>query len=302
VNNKPNIVLTDEQKLAIGASKEDVLITAGPGSGKTLTLVEHYVALLGKGLSPRDVAAITFTEKAAREMRNRVRMRVASLAKELEDEERRRLWQGVEAKLDAARIGTIHSLCAEILRSHPAEARLDPDFEVIEEGLSAALKTLAIDDALIWATGHPEYSLIFEAFSPVYLKRLLRFLLDRRLDAVALLSQPNLSKIGEAAILSELIAVSQAEELVGPITELNQMKVEGRVAQDGGESLATQVELLLNEWDKFIKALSAEDMLGASRALYTIRREGLSLRYGKKGSEAKELVRALQLYYDPTLL
>ena len=137
------IDLTDEQKLAIGASKQDVLITAGPGSGKTLTLVERYVALLGQGLSPRDVAAITFTEKAAREMRNRVRKRVTKLANEREDEEQGRLWQDVEAQLDAARIGTIHSLCAEILRSHPAEARLDPDFEVIEEGLSAALKTQA---------------------------------------------------------------------------------------------------------------------------------------------------------------
>jgi ATP-dependent helicase/nuclease subunit A len=293
-----HIDLTNEQELAVGASKQDVLITAGPGSGKTLTLVERYVALLGQGISPREVAAITFTEKAAREMRNRVRKRVSNLAKEGEDEDQRRVWQDVEAKLDAARIGTIHSLCAEILRSYPAQARLDPGFEVIEEGLSATLKTRAIDDVLIWTTGHPENSLVFEVFSPGFLRRLLRFLLDRRLDAAALLHKPNLTNLGKAAILKELIEIASTEELLGPINELKQMKAEGRVIQDGGENLAAQVELLLNDWERLIKALSAEDIFVASRKLFHIRREGLSLRYGKKASEAKELVRKLQSFYD----
>ncbi|MCK5645596.1 MAG: UvrD-helicase domain-containing protein [Anaerolineales bacterium] len=290
--------LTDEQKLAVGTRGRDILITAGPGSGKTLTLVERYVKLLGQGLSPRNVAAITFTEKAAREMRNRVRRRVSDHAKEGGKKEEKLHWQGVEAKLDAARIGTIHSLCAEILRTHPAEANLDPDFEVIEEGLSAALKTQAIDDALIWATGHPENALVFQSFSPNYLKRVLRFLLDRRLDASALLSRADFTTLGESAILNELIELHGKVELVDALAELKRMKVEGRLLQDAGDKLASQIDTLLDEWVKFNEGVHAEDILEASSALYSLRRKGLQLRVGKKTSVAKGLIRGMQLFYD----
>lgn len=292
------IQLTGQQKEAVGARNQDVLITAGPGSGKTFTLVERYVALLGQGYSPRDVAAITFTEKAAREMRNRVRRRVSRLARESASDEEMLSWRSVEGKLDAARIGTIHSLCAEILRSHPAEARLDPDFDVIEEGLSAALKAQAVEDALIWTTGHAEDSLIFEAFSPNYLSRVLRFLLDRRLDATTPLSRPDLDTLGESAILDELTAITRMEQLTEPLGSLNHLRESGLLVQDAGDNLAAQVEGLLSEWENLLQALPEGDVFGVSRALYTMRRTGLQLRYGKKGSEAKELVRGLQHFYD----
>ena len=70
------IELSDEQKPAVTASG-DVAVTAGAGAGKTRTLVARYLSLLAEGLSPRQVAAITFTKKAAREMRNRVRNEVS---------------------------------------------------------------------------------------------------------------------------------------------------------------------------------------------------------------------------------
>jgi ATP-dependent exoDNAse (exonuclease V) beta subunit len=295
---KSTFDLTNEQELAVTAHGRDVLITAGPGSGKTLTLVERYVELLSQGLSPRNVAAITFTEKAAREMRNRVRKRVSNLAKEGVNKNERMLWQGVEAKLDAARIGTIHGLCAEILRAHPAEANLDPDFEVIEEGLSAALKTQAIDDALIWTTGHPENALVFQSFSPNYLMRLLRFLLDRRLDARTLLDRADLTTLGESVILNELIALHGDAEFADVFADLERMRVEGTLLQDAGEKLASQIDILLDEWVKFEEGIHAEDSLSASRALFYLRRRGLLLRVGKKTSVAKGLVRGLQHFYD----
>ena len=62
------------------------------------------------------------------------------------------MWQRAFTELDAARIGTIHSLCAEVLRAHPAEAALDPNFVVLEEGQSAAWQAQAIEAALAWAT------------------------------------------------------------------------------------------------------------------------------------------------------
>ena len=64
---------SSEQEPAITARGRDVVVTAGAGAGKTLTLVARYLALLAEGLPLRAIIAITFTEKAAREMRNRVR-------------------------------------------------------------------------------------------------------------------------------------------------------------------------------------------------------------------------------------
>ena len=65
--------LTDAQYDAATITDRDLLVTAGAGSGKTLTLVARYLSLLGEGVPLRSIVAITFTQKAAREMRNRVR-------------------------------------------------------------------------------------------------------------------------------------------------------------------------------------------------------------------------------------
>ncbi|MBN1485216.1 MAG: UvrD-helicase domain-containing protein, partial [Chloroflexia bacterium] len=133
------IPLSKSQQQAVQARGRDVVVTAGAGTGKTRTLVARYLSLLAgdEELSPRSIVAITFTQKAAREMRLRVREQVRDYLSgdDLDPQEHER-WLGLYGQLDAARIGTIHSLCSEILRAHPAEARVDPRFEVLEEGLS----------------------------------------------------------------------------------------------------------------------------------------------------------------------
>jgi ATP-dependent helicase/nuclease subunit A len=126
--------LTGGQKDAALERKRDVVVTAGAGSGKTRTLVARYASLLAEGLTPRRVVAITFTEKAAREMRSRVRDALVELIAQAETDDERKTWLDLNAQMDAARIGTIHSLCAEILRNHPAEAGIDPRFDVLDEG------------------------------------------------------------------------------------------------------------------------------------------------------------------------
>jgi len=100
---------TPTQTQAVTTADAHVVITAGAGSGKTRTLVGRYLHLLEAGLPLRALVAITFTEKAAREMRTRIRETIQQwLAKE--DVPCRDAWQETFAHLDAARIGTIHSL------------------------------------------------------------------------------------------------------------------------------------------------------------------------------------------------
>ena len=155
----------------------DVAVTAGAGSGKTRALVGRYLSLLEEGGSLRSLVAITFTEKAAREMRTRVRSTIEQwLAEGVAAD--RDLWESAFAELDAARIGTIHSLCAAILRAHPAEAGVDPSFAVLEENAAAILKARAVEVALAWAMGDPDAAQLFGLLGElVYYKDARRLLL-----------------------------------------------------------------------------------------------------------------------------
>lgn len=120
--------LNEKQLIAATEWGRDVVVTAGAGSGKTSTLVARYACLLSDGTKPRSIAAITFSIKAAQEMRSRVRSKLMELEEKAVDESERLYWSKLSSQIDSARIGTIHSLCAEIIRNHPAEAGVDPPF------------------------------------------------------------------------------------------------------------------------------------------------------------------------------
>ena len=112
-----------EQLAAIQARAPIVTVSAGAGSGKTSVLVERFIDLVQRdGVSPLEILAITFTEKAAAEMKERIVRRF----EESDDVANRRL-------AEAAYISTIHGFCSRILREHPLAARLDPSFRVMDE-------------------------------------------------------------------------------------------------------------------------------------------------------------------------
>lgn len=116
--------LTEEQRKAIDAPGS-VAVVAGAGTGKTHMLTERYLHHLSEdGLSPLEVVAVTFTEKAAAELKSRIRERVRERAPERED---------ILAELEAAQISTIHALCARVCREHPDEAGVPPDFEILDQ-------------------------------------------------------------------------------------------------------------------------------------------------------------------------
>jgi ATP-dependent helicase/nuclease subunit A len=142
---------TEAQREAIETRGKRVLVSAGAGSGKTRVLVERFLKLLEENpdWQVSDIVAVTFTEKAAREMVSRIRREIRSRIEQSTDViERQRLREHRNA-LDSSRIGTIHSLCASLLRAHPAEAGLDPEFEVLEEIEAAVLLDQAIEETLV---------------------------------------------------------------------------------------------------------------------------------------------------------
>ena len=102
-----------------------IFVEAGAGSGKTTALVSRVVALVDAGHDLGGIAAITFTEKAAAELRDRIRVALEASAT---DTRRRAL-----DALDAAAIGTLHAFAQRLLREHPVEAGLPPAVEVMDE-------------------------------------------------------------------------------------------------------------------------------------------------------------------------
>jgi ATP-dependent exoDNAse (exonuclease V) beta subunit len=126
--------LSAEQSRAVTRSGQDSCCVAGPGSGKTRVLVERFVWLIGNGLDPESILAITFTDKAARELKSRLVARFES------DPTTRQ-------RIERAPVSTIHGLCQSILREHAIPAGLDPEFAVLDQWqadleLEAAVRTV----------------------------------------------------------------------------------------------------------------------------------------------------------------
>ena len=147
---KPSVILPPDQKVRIEIKEDlesNLLVEAGAGSGKTRSLVERMVALVrARHCKVEEIAAVTFTRKAAAELRQRFQValecqarRARGEAERLPDsaesphaEEADALDKAVE-NLDAAFLGTIHSFCAKMLRERPLEAGLDPGFREMKE-------------------------------------------------------------------------------------------------------------------------------------------------------------------------
>ncbi|MYD35496.1 MAG: AAA family ATPase [Dehalococcoidia bacterium] len=129
--------LTSAQEQAVTERGRDVIVTAGAGSGKTRVLVERYVSLL-EDHDIDQLVAVTFTDAAAAEMRGRVRQAVTS---------RQNLKRHIP-HLDHAIIGTIHSLCLQLLRDNPVAAGIDPGATVLDENEAQVELLIACRDAI----------------------------------------------------------------------------------------------------------------------------------------------------------
>lgn len=157
---------TPQQEQAI-TWPHNLSVTAGAGAGKTRVLVERFLHWLEQpDTDLEDMVAITFTERAAREMRGRVReelYRRAAAGGPAERQHARRMLE----RLERARISTFHSFRQALLRAYPVEAALDPDFRLIDElesGLLLAEAVEAVLDAAVAEGGEPAVDL-FSRFS-----------------------------------------------------------------------------------------------------------------------------------------
>lgn len=146
--------LTPEQARAIEAREVSVALSAGAGCGKTFVLTQRFLSHLdptgpplrrARGLG--ELVAITFTDRAAREMRDRIRKACRDRLVAAPPDEAG-FWLERLREIESARISTIHSFCTSLLRAHAVEAGLDPRFVVLEAAPARTLQNEAIDDEL----------------------------------------------------------------------------------------------------------------------------------------------------------
>ncbi len=130
-------LVNPEQLAAIGADGV-VFVSAGAGTGKTTVLVERFArAVTERGLGIDSVLVITYTERAAGELRERIRRRLSDAGR-----------RDLARELDRAWISTIHGFCARLLRAHPFEAGVDPRFRVLDDSQARVVRAAAFQVAL----------------------------------------------------------------------------------------------------------------------------------------------------------
>jgi ATP-dependent exoDNAse (exonuclease V) beta subunit len=142
-----------------------VFVSAGAGTGKTTVLVERFVrAICERGLPIDSVLAITYTERAAGELRGRIRGRLGELER-----------HDLARELDGAWISTIHGFCHRLLRAHPFQAGVDPGFRVLDENQARVLAGEAFEAALeeFCASGDPERTRLLATYGARGLRRML---------------------------------------------------------------------------------------------------------------------------------
>jgi ATP-dependent helicase/nuclease subunit A len=183
---------SEEQVAAIDAPGV-VFVSAGAGTGKTTVLVERFVkAVCERGLDVDSLLVITYTERAAGELRSRIRARLEELGRD-----------DLARELDGAWISTIHGFCLRLLKAHPFAAGIDPRFRVLDDSQSRVLQSEAFESALaeFLGDGDDERSVLLATYGA----RALRRMLTGVYDTLRAAGRPLILELGERPGLAERI-------------------------------------------------------------------------------------------------
>ncbi len=190
--------LNDEQLAAVDAPGS-VFVSAGAGTGKTSVLVERYVqAVCDRGVDVESILVITYTRKAAGELRSRIRAALRARGR-----------PDLARGLDAAWISTIHGFCNRLLRAHPFAAGLDPRFRELEDAGAAVLRGEAFERALddFCSGGDDERLRLLATYRANGLRRMLTGVFETMRSA----GRELVLELGERSSLEDAIARLRAE-------------------------------------------------------------------------------------------
>jgi len=193
----PKFIPTSDQ-LKAQIYDRNVAVTAGAGSGKTRVLVERYVRILENNpeLTPLNLVAITFTRKAAAELRDRIRLKMQNKIDSMKPGTGSpEFWITRMDHLTDAPITTIHSFIAEILREFALYTQLDPGFTIVEESEYESMKEMVIQ----------RYYRELSEDKPEFLSRIARYYAKTELTAILMdLANPDaINLLGKTCLSDE---------------------------------------------------------------------------------------------------
>ena len=258
------IRLTRSQKDALNIEKH-ICVTAGAGSGKTTVLVQRYLKILREGnATPRQIVAITFTEKAAAEMKERI---IGEMSRAAEDAgvAYSHTLQHFRDAMNAAHISTIHAFCASILREFPFQAHVPANFSIVQGIDQKLLLQKTIRETLKNIATNPD---------------------DPRRAELTRLLQRYGGQQKLADFFSDLVEKRDSlEHLIHKIySNPNDTKIREGLEQQVREQLLLTIGRLMSKIDvaKFIRCLNAV----------------LEVAKGKKAEDAKNLTPQLEEHYE----
>lgn len=276
----PVPVLDDPDRRARTAAVDparNIVLEASAGTGKTRVLVDRYVNLLGAGVDPDHILAITFTRKAAAEMRDRIAERLRQNAASSSPDAAR--WRDLRLRLGDIVISTIDAFCLSLLREFPLEADVDPAFELADPAEVARLVSQSLDRALricrTIARDDEDVALVFAQLGEGRLRAGLAALVDRRLVAPQVLKR--CLAVGPrdltAAIACRRAAVRLGELLGGVRGGMQRFLDDGPLRRPQFAMLARDLRGLLDQVNR-----AAADSAIANGALFETREQQAVLR------------------------
>jgi ATP-dependent exoDNAse (exonuclease V) beta subunit len=259
------VVFTPDQLDAVDVEKRhlNACVVAGPGSGKTTVLVEYFRRLVASGVDPLRILAITFTEKAAGNMRKK-------LAQAFQEQPE------VRARLERAWVSTVHGFCARLLRENAVFAGVDPDFRQLDATESWRMQQEAMRNAID--------SLFADHLEGM--RGLIRGLSNWEFELAVLNAYDSMRGAGTSIEQLAQFAVPSGVTTEEINVTLNQIR---------GESLSAwnylQKQHLENVLEGAERIVSAETPLRALRAIANFE---CNLTKCKRGTKAAELVKVLR--------
>jgi ATP-dependent helicase/nuclease subunit A len=221
----PDKASVNELQIAAVEATGEVFVSAGAGTGKTAVLVERFVrAVCDRGLDVDSILVITYTRRAAGELRTRIRAALIERGR-----------HDLARELDGAWISTIHGFCMRLLKAYPFAAGLDPRFRELDDAQGSVLRSEAFRQALdeFCADGDPDRLRLLATYSADGLRRMLTGVYETLRSAGRELSL----EIGGRADLAQR---------VDDLREAARCLVDDAAATDNQRSSATQLLALLD--------------------------------------------------------
>jgi len=245
----------DAVREAVTDMEHNILMTSGAGCGKTYRMVERYVQVLRQGVAVSRIVAVTFTEKAAQELKGRVRERCRELADRGAEEGVN--WQRTARRLEMAPIGTIHSFCARLLRENAVAAGVDPQFRSLDETEQTFLLRDTVRDCLLRRlhADEPAARALVAAFGLPDAQRVLRDLVNNRERRRQLLDDPpepaellntwrTLAEQATARLVRDITGSDEWHEALTALESVTPADAEDKAAQRQAEFLAHALQAM----------------------------------------------------------